>query len=505
MNANHTTAESRSADLSGTVHDVVIIGAGPGGVCAAIMLRQRGITDVVVLERSGGIGGTWYNNRYPGLACDVPTDLYSYSFFQDYAWTRQFARREEMCAYIDEAAERFGIANQILTNVAVASASWNSGAAHWELNADDGGVFRGRTVIGAVGMFNEPAHPEIYGLESFAGQLLHTAQWPSDDYSFLANRAVGVIGAAASAIQVVPTIAPIIADLKVFHRTPQWVFPKDDVVFDEETRSKRRADPTIVTTQRAESTAFVDRLCDYNNTSMMAELREQAMQNLAAVANPELRQAFMPVLPIGAQRTLLSSEFYPTFNSDRVGLVTDPIAEVVPAGILGASGAVYPLDVLILATGYAAHKFLSVIDVVGNDNIRLSDLWRNGAYAYKGITVEGFPNLFMLYGPNTNGGSIIDKLEAQSRYAVDKIAHVLSRPLGTIEVRAEAVRAYNEQLDKDLEQIAAWRVVGSRYFRAPSGRIVTQCPYTPTQYEAMTRVDDMDDYIASDRVTAAAP
>jgi cation diffusion facilitator CzcD-associated flavoprotein CzcO len=503
MNAYLERAAAQPIAVTDGVHDVVIIGAGPGGICAAILLRQRGITDVVLLERSNGIGGTWYNNRYPGLACDVPTDLYSYSFFQDFDWSRQFARREEMCSYVEESARRFGVADQISTNVEVTSALWNSADAHWELQTRDGRTVRGRTVVGAVGMFNEPVRPDIAGLDSFAGQMLHTASWPSDDFSFLTGRQVGVIGAAASAIQVVPTIAPIVANLAVFHRTPQWVFPKNDVVFDDETRAARRADPSIVATQRAESTAFVDKLCDYNNSAMMAELREQAMENLTTVANPQLREAFLPVLPIGAQRTLLSSEFYPAFNNDHVHLVTDPIDRVVPAGILTASGTTYPLDVLILATGYAAHKFLSVVDVVGRDNVRLRDLWSEGAYAYKGVAVDGFPNLFMLYGPNTNGGSIMDKLETQSRYVVDKIVHILGRPQASLEVKTEAVQAYNDQLEQDLGRIDAWQVLGSRYFRAPSGRVVTQCPYTPTEYDTLLRADDMNDYIVAERASAA--
>jgi cation diffusion facilitator CzcD-associated flavoprotein CzcO len=497
---------SNVVSLPADVHDVVIIGAGPGGICAAILLKERGIDDVVILERSDGIGGTWYNNRYPGLACDVPTDLYSYSFFQDFDWSRPFARRAEMCSYVETAAKRFGIADRIVVNAGVQSARWDEGAALWELETLERRTYCARTVIGAVGMFNESVRPEIPGLDEFTGRLIHTAEWPEDeDISFLEGKVVGVIGAAASAIQIIPAIAPVVAELEVFHRTPQWVFPKDDVVFDAETRAKRMADPSIVVAQRAESTTFVDTLCDFNNEKLMAELREKAMENLATVEDDTLRQAFMPILPIGAQRTLLSSEFYPAFNREGVYLVTDPIVEVQENRVITASGVPHPLDVLILATGYAAHKFLSVIDVVGRGDASLRDVWSDGAYAYKGMTLDGFPNLFMLYGPNTNGGSIIDKLETQSRYVVDKIAHILEKDLVALEVKNDAVVAFNEQLQQDLAGVAAWRVEGSRYFRAPSGRIVTQCPYNPTEYDALTKLDDLDDYVATSRVTPAAP
>ncbi|ODU27280.1 MAG: hypothetical protein ABT15_01205 [Pseudonocardia sp. SCN 73-27] len=481
------------------MHDVIVIGAGPGGVCAAVLLRQRGIHDVVVLERSGGIGGTWYNNRYPGLACDVPTDLYSYSFFQDFDWSRQFARRHEMCAYVQEAAVRFGVADRVVCNAGVESANWDDADSQWTLRTTSGVVYRARTVIGAVGMFNEPVRPDIPGLDSFEGTVLHTAEWPDDDYSFLEGKVVGVIGAAASAIQVVPTIAPLVAELEVFHRTPQWVFPKDDMVFSDEARAERQADPSIVAALRKESTEFVDTLCDFNNDELMAGLREKAMENLAGVADEEIRARFMPVLPIGAQRTLLSSEYYPTFNRENVYLVTDPIVGIHRNRVVTESGVPHPLDVLILATGYAAHKFLSVVDVVGRDGLRLREQWSDGAYAYKGMAVDGFPNLFMLYGPNTNGGSIIDKLETQSRYVVDKIAYILQEDLASLEVRSDAVATYNAQLQQDLAGIRAWQVEGSRYFRAPSGRVVTQCPYNPTEYDALTRLDDSADYTATTR------
>lgn len=486
-----------------TVHDVIIIGAGPGGICAAILLARRDITDVVVLERATGIGGTWYNNRYPGLACDVPSDLYSFSFFQDFDWPRTFARRHEMCAYVEEAAARFGVTERVVLNSGVDSARWDDIAGHWTLVTSAGATFHARTVVGAVGMFNEPVRPDIPGLADFTGALVHTAEWPGDDVSFLEGKVVGVIGGAASAIQLVPAIAPIVKELVTFHRTPQWVFPKDDRVFDESERTARRSDPSIVAALRKESTQFVDTLCDFNNASLMAELREKGIANLDALADQRLRAALTPVLPIGAQRTLLSSEYYPTFNRPDVRLVTDPIVEIGADGVITASEGLHRLDVLILATGYAAHKFLSVIDVIGRDATSLREVWDDGAYAYKGMTIDRFPNLFMLYGPNTNGGSIIDKLETQSRYVVDKIAHILDHDLAALEVRTDAVVTYNEQLARDLDGIEAWRVEGSRYFRAPSGRVVTQCPYNPTEYDELTRADDLHDYAATPREVAA--
>ncbi|MCU1394825.1 MAG: 4-hydroxyacetophenone monooxygenase [Ilumatobacteraceae bacterium] len=472
----------------------LIIGAGPGGLCTAILLRERGIEDFVVLERSDEIGGTWYNNRYPGLACDVCCDHYSYTFYSDYDWTRAYPRPSEYRDYLRSAVDKFGLADKITTGAGVTSADWHDDEGVWEVVDTYGNVYSTRVLIGAVGMFNEPVRPDVEGLDDFSGDVVHTAQWPHDDSELIDGKSVAVIGSAASAIQLIPEIAARATHLDVYQRTSNWVFPKNDEIYSAEQRAQRLEDPSIREALRRASFDLVNTLGDFNNTELMDGLREQAMANIAAVGDDVLRDRLLPRLPIGAQRPLLSSEYYPAFNRDNVTLVTDPIAKVTDDAVITADGVARPVDVIVLATGYAAHKFLSVIDIVGRDGNSLRDLWADGAYAYLGMTVENFPNLFMMYGPNTNGGSIIDKLETQARYIVGKVAHILDRDVASIEVKADVVAAYNERLQAGLSLMNAWQVEGSRYYRAPSGKVVTQCPFSVVEYDAMTQEDDLDSF-----------
>lgn len=477
---------------TGETADVIVIGAGPGGICAAIQLRQAGIDDVLVLEKSAGVGGTWFNNRYPGLACDVATDHYSFSFFLDHDWQRPFATRQEIVEYLDATVERFGVADVFRLNTHVVSAHWSEDDSHWTVVDSRGGRWTARVVVGAVGMFNEFVQPEIPGLAEFSGPVRHTAQWPDGDVEFLAGRQVAIIGTAASAVQVIPTIAPEVRQLTVFQRTPNWVFPKDHGVYSAEQRRMRRDDPSVVERGRAESARELDMLfSDLNNEPLMAELAAEAHDNLAVVRDPVVREALRPTTPIGAQRPLLSSTFYQAFNRDNVTLVTSSIVQIAEDAIRTEDGREHAAEHVILATGYLAHKFLSVVDVIGRNGASLRDQWSEGAYAYLGMAVENFPNLFMMYGPNTNGGSIIDKLETQTCYIVAKTAYILKNGVRALEVRPNVVVDYNDRLQADLRTVRAWQVEGSRYYRAPSGRIVTQCPYTVVEYDRMTQRDDL--------------
>jgi cyclohexanone monooxygenase len=468
---------------------VLIVGAGPGGLCTAILLREQGIDDVVILERAGEIGGTWYNNRYPGLACDVCCDHYSYSFYQDYDWTRAYPRPAEYREYLRSAVQKFALDDKIKVDAGVVSAKWLDDISEWEIVDVAGNAYRTRVLIGAVGMFNEPLRPQIDGLDEFCGPLIHTAEWPHDDSQLARGKNVAVIGSAASAIQVIPEIAQIAKHLDVYQRTSNWVFPKNDEVYSAEQRAARLRDPNIRAASRQTSFDLVNSLGDFNNDELMDGLREQAMANISVVSDDELRNRLMPRLPIGAQRPLLSSEYYGTFNRDNVDLITESLLKVTADAVVTIDGVAHPTDLILLATGYAAHKFLSVIDITGRDDVRLRDLWADGAYAYLGMTVENFPNLFMMYGPNTNGGSIIDKLETQARYITRKVSHILDHDIAALEVRREVVVAYNERIQEGLSRMNAWQVEGSRYYRAPSGKVVTQCPFGVLEYDEMAEVD----------------
>jgi cation diffusion facilitator CzcD-associated flavoprotein CzcO len=472
---------------------ITIAGAGPGGICAAVKLKQAGIEDFVVLEKSHRPGGTWAKNRYPGLSCDVPSLVYSFSFAQKIDWSRPFATQSEILAYMAEVVDAFDLAPHIRYGTEIREARWDDEGCAWRISTHEGWSTASDVLISAIGMFNRLRWPAIPGLDDFAETTVHSGAWPEGDLD-LRGKAVAVIGSAASAVQMIPEIAAEATTLDVYQRTANWVFPKDDTPFTPEEIAERIRDPAIADRMRAEALDFFERLLTYADEDLIADLEAKGRENLAQVRDPELRERLRPTLPFGAQRPLNSDVYYPTFNEDHVTLVTDPIEAITPRGVRTSDGVERPVDVLVLATGYEANRFLSVIDVRGRDGLDLGELWSEGPCAYRGITVAGFPNLFMLYGPNTNTGSILTMLEYEVDYVVRKLERMEREGLDRLEVRPEAMAAYNAWLQEEIAAVDAWHEVGSRYYRHESGRIVTQFPGNMAAFSAMLATPDDDDF-----------
>jgi len=477
---------------------IAIIGAGPGGICTAIKLLQAGHRDFVLLERAPRPGGTWQNNRYPGLQLDTLSAAYGFSFYREHDWSRTYALQPEVRTYVQACIDRFQLDPFIRCNTTVRGARWNEATAQWHVEIDGGEPVVADILISALGMFNEINWPDIPGRADFGGEMLHTAQWPEG--KSLAGKRVAVIGSAASAVQMIPVLAREVGRLDVYLRTANWVMPFEDRPFEDAERTHFRTNAPEGQSARADYYALVERLLTYNDDEIMTDFRKQALENLAQVRDPDTRAGLTPQVPLGSQRPLFSNAFYPAFNLPHVHLVTDPIDRFTPAGVMTADGTERAVDVVICATGYVATKFLSVIDVRGRDGVSIRDAWAEGPQAYLGITTAGFPNLFMLYGPNTNNGVIPVMLESQVDYIMTKLGEMAQRDLKWIDVRRPVMDAYNEQVQRDIEAVEAWRTVGSRYYRIASGRIVTQCPYTMAAYRAKTQVPDMD---AFEQVTAA--
>jgi hypothetical protein len=471
-------------------HQVVIVGAGPGGICMAIKLKQAGIEDFVILEREAAAGGTWFNNRYPGLACDIPSHLYSFSFELKSDWSRPFADRAEIHAYMQHCIDKYGVASHIRFNSGIASARWDDAQCEWHLQTTDGRDIVAQVFISALGMFNEIQWPDIAGLKHYKGQVLHTALWP--DGTDLHGKSVAVIGSAASAVQLLPEVAKETKQLYLYQRTANWVLPKEDVPYSAEQLEQMRRDPSIGSKIRDEQFAFYEMLMTFDKPELMPGIEQMGLDNLKAVIDPETRAKLMPKLPLGSQRPLFSNDFYPTFNRSNVELVTEPIKMLTATGVMTNDGIERKVDAVILATGYAANKFLSVIDVSGRNGVRLKDAWSDGPQAYLGITTAGFPNLFMFYGPNTNNGSILYMLECQADYIARKLIEMQERDIASIEVRQDVMDNYNAAMQRDIMAIDAWRVVGSKYYRSASGRVVTQWPHNMTTYRERTSVSDME-------------
>ncbi len=469
-----------------------IVGAGVGGIAAAVRLREAGYDDVVVLEKSGEVGGTWNHNRYPGLQCDVQSHLYSFSFEPIWPWSRPYGNGPEIRAYMNHVVDAYGLRPIIRFDTPVEAAVWDADRAVWTVTGA-GETFEFDVLVASPGMFNEFNWPTIDGRDDFTGASFHSARWDWD--VDLAGRRVGVIGSAASAVQFVPEVAKVAGHLTVFQRAANWVLPKDDTPYTAEELEHWRTHPDEVLERRRTLFEQADPNLTFSNPKALALHDQNLAAALAQVVDPETRRKLTPVVPYGCQRPLFSNHYFPTFNLPHVELVTDPIERITPAGVRTADGTERDFDVLVYATGFQTTKYLSVIDVTGRDGVRLDDAWADGAHAFKGVTTAGFPNLFMLYGPNTNNGSIIYMLEAQVDYVVAHLAWMDADGLEWIDVRPEAEAAYNAEIDELLARVAPWQAgTCTNYYRGPAGRIVTQWPGAMSEYRRRTEESDAGAY-----------
>jgi cation diffusion facilitator CzcD-associated flavoprotein CzcO len=470
---------------------IVVVGAGPGAIAAGHQLKQAGFDDFVMIERSAGVGGTWQRNRYPGLSVDVPSHLYSFSFALKPDWTRPYATQPELLAYMEHCVDHLGLRPHVRLNTAVESARWEEASSTWRVTTGDGEELVADVVISSQGMFGDLRLPEIEGRDTFAGTSMHTAKW--EDGHDLTGERVAVIGSAASAVQLLPELATRAGQVHLYQRSANWVLPKEDTPFTPEQLDRFLTDRSAVEAERAAIQERIGAGFAFVNAEARALCEEAGLANIAVVTDPQLRDKLTPLTPWGCQRPLFSNEYYPTFNLPHVELVTDPIVRITPTGVVTAAGQEREVDTIIYATGYETTRYASTIDVTGRDGVRLHEAWADGAQAYLGITVAGFPNLFQLYGPNTNHGSIIFMIECQVDYIVRMVERMEAEGLAWVDVRPEAMAAYNEQLQRDLDEVTVWDAGCHQYYRVPSGRIVTQWPHSMYEYRDRTSAPDPPD------------
>jgi len=455
---------------------IAIIGAGPGGLCMAIKLKQAGFHDLVILEKGEGVGGTWLHNTYPGCACDLPSHLYSYSFEQRPDWPRPYSPQPEIKKYVEHCAEKYELLQHCRFGAGVQGAVWDEDRAEWKLTLESGETVEAHAVVSAVGMFNELSYPEIKGLETYEGKSFHTARWDWDHD--LTGRKVGVIGSAASAVQIVPEIVKEAEQVYLFQRTANWVMPKEDDPFTEEALAAFRSDPKIVAAVRAEIYEGVDEGMTFHDTTRLQEMTAACLEQIKVIKDPELQEKLTPQHPFGCKRPLLSNVFYEAFNRPNLELVTDAIDRITPKGVVTADGT------MVLATGFKATRYLSTLEVVGRGGQRIEDAWKDGAQAYLGVTTAGFPNLFMLYGPNTNNGSIITMIEYQVDHAVLQIQRLVDEGLAWLDVRPGDQAEFNDEVQEAIAGIDVWQADCNGYYKSESGRIVTQWPFSMSNFEA---------------------
>ncbi len=479
-----------------TNEHIVIVGTGFSGLGMAIRLKQSGIHDFTILEQASGIGGTWRANHYPGAACDVESNLYSFSFEPNPAWSRTFAPQKEILAYLERCVEKYGLGAHIRLDSGVTAARWDEDSSEWIIDTAKGETLRARVLVSGSGGLTKPVLPDIPGLASFGGETFHSAQW--DDACALDGKRVAVIGTGASAIQIVPEIAKRALHLAVFQRTAPWIMPKADRPFTDAERARFEARPLSQKLSRAAIYARneIVALGFLGNQTMMRLGEAQATKYLhRKVQDPVLRKKLTPTFRLGCKRVLLTNDYFPALQRKNVELVTDPIERIEQGGVLTRGGVKHAVDTLVLATGFVAAEQMAPFDLRGRGGRHLNDAWKDGCEAYLGTTVAGFPNFFIVFGPNTALGhsSMIYMIESQIAYVLDAIKTMRAKGWSAVDVKPEVLRAYNEQLQTRFGG-TVWSSGCASWYRTKSGRNTTLWPSFTFEFRWKTRKFDAEKY-----------
>ena len=492
---------------SGSAPRVVILGAGMSGLCAAIQLRRSGISDITILERSDGVGGTWRDNHYPGSACDVPSHLYSFSFATNPSWSRKFARQDEILRYFERVADQFALLPLCRFGVEVVAATFDQSRSVWVLRCADGIEIEAEVFIAATGQLSRPFIPPIDGLDTFEGTTFHSARWDHDHT--LSGTRVGVIGNGASAVQFVPHVAAEAASMTLFQRSANWILPKPDREFSEREIWAFRHLPGVERAYRFSIYARLEsRFTLMRDKSPLRRLvNRKILPEYRKLANDRLPEAAcVPDYPIGCKRILISDDYYPALLKKTTRTVVDPIDHIVADGIVTSTGEHFPLDTIIFGTGFQTTKFLTPISVTGLDGRDLHDEWAKGASAHLGMAVPGFPNCFILYGPNTNLGhnSIIFMTERQVEHIV-RCVRELWRRGGHMEISPE-VMTRSDMETQARAQRTVWVASCDSWYKNAEGRLTNNWPDRTTEYWRETVRSGPDDYdFAPGHVTSGQP
>jgi cation diffusion facilitator CzcD-associated flavoprotein CzcO len=481
---------------------VAVIGAGFGGIGMAIALKRAGIGDFVVLDRAADLGGTWRDNTYPGLTCDVPSHLYSFSF-RPWRWSRRFPARDEILAYLHALAAEHGLTPHLRFGCGVVAAEFDERGAVWNLTLDGGGTLQAAAVVCAVGQLGRPAFPDIPGRDTFAGPSWHSARWNHD--ADLTGRRVAVIGTGASAIQFVPEIARTAAHVDVYQRSAPYVLPKADRPYTASEQALFDRLPVVRKADRLRIFLYGELLTSgfVLSPKLLAGPMQIWRRHLRAqIADPALRARCVPDYLMGCKRVVFSNAWYPALTRPDVELVTDRIERIVPEGVITADGTARRADVIVYGTGFTAVDFLAPMRVTGAGGRPLAEAWRDGAQAYLGITVSGFPNFFMLYGPNTNlgGNSIIYMLEGQVGYVLAALRALQSERLAWIDVRPEVQEAFNSWV-QSASRRSVWESGCHSWYTTASGRNTNNWPSHTFLYRHRVRRFGLSAY----RVRPARP
>ncbi|MEX3011274.1 flavin-containing monooxygenase [Hoeflea sp. TYP-13] len=470
--------------------DVLIIGAGFAGVCAAIKLKQAGINNIRIYEKADGVGGTWWNNTYPGAACDIPSHFYCFSFEPNPNWTRLFSPQPEIQSYIEHCVDKYGLRPHLHLGRKVHSMAFDEGSATWHTVFEDGESVRSRFVINGSGGLHQPKTPEFDGADRFAGTAMHTANW--DSAFDPVGKDIAIIGSAASAIQVLPAIAPLARSVSLYQRTPNYIVPRKDFAYPDRWKRLFARFP-ILTWLHRQLIFYRLELLLYPivmRESFRAKRAEEAKRYIKVMTRGrKTRAAMVPTYEMGCKRILISDDFFDALNRDNVELVTEPIDHMTESGIVGVEGNARSFDAIVYATGFDLEGHLYSIDISGAGGLSLRQAWKDGAEAYRGVMVPGFPNYFMVTGPNTGVGttSVVFMIEQTVGWIMKCIKKAGKNK--TVSVTMDATAAYNRQLQSTFPD-TVWASGCQSWYRKSDGSIETLYPHNARAFRRqMRRVD----------------
>ncbi len=475
--------------------NTIIIGAGFGGLCMGIKLRMSGRDDFIILEKAEALGGTWRENTYPGAECDIPSALYSYSFEHNADWEFKWSGQKQILKYQNDTAKKYGLEKHLRFSQGLKSAQFVDG--RWRLKTDSGEEYDCQHLITAVGQLHHPSTPQIKGASTFAGEQFHSAKWRHD--LDLDHQRIAVIGNAASAVQLIPEIAKCAAQVTVYQRSPNWILPKVDRAYSSLEQRLSIKFPWLARLYRKSLWVvgeFIVLPAIRGRWLARKFVRFLCTRNLKShIKDVNLQQQLIPDYPVGAKRVLFSDGYYPALGRDNVDLNTHGIDQVVKEGIIDKSGELQEFDQIIYATGFKTNPFLSDMEITGLDDVDLHEHWAQGAFAYYGVSTAGFPNLHMMYGPNTNLGhsSIIIMLEAQADHILRMIGALDQAGKQSLEVVESVEVRFNAELQNDLKKLAFSEVDHSWYI--DHGRVTNNWSAGTRHYCRQLKAIDIDDFI----------
>ena len=484
--------------MSNTTYSCIIIGTGFSGLAMAIKLQEKGIKDFIILEKADDIGGTWRENTYPGAECDIPSALYSYSFEPWPKWEYKWSMQPQILEYIHFVVDKHNLRQYIQFGKELTSAEWQETEGTWIITAKDGSTHKGKTFIPAIGQLHHPSIPEFKGKETFTRPSFHSAKW--DHSVSLEGKTVGVIGNAASAVQFIPEIAKTAGKVMVFQRSPNWMLPKQDRLYKEWEKNLVRRFPFILKLYRLKLWLLgggLFFLMKSGNNALRKLYQKQTVNYIKKhIPDPELVKQLTPGYPFGAKRVLFSDTYYPALARPNVELVTGGIQEITANGVIAGDGTAKEVDVLVYSTGFKTNPFLLGLDIKGKEGITIQETWKDGPQNYLGITVANFPNLFIMYGPNTNLGhnSIIVMSEAQANYIAQCAKAIADNNWKAMEVSEEVMQSYHQSTQKRLEEMI-WAKIEDSWYKSANGNIPNNYPGRTMEYMRKTKKVDFGAYL----------